>query len=98
MNLEQLEQATIQWANDRQIIQHGSVQGQLLKTLEELGELAADIARGRDINDSLGDVLVTLALVASMEGTSLTEGFTHAYNEIKDRRGYLSADGIFIKE
>ena len=98
MNLDELEQATIAWGEARGIVQNGTVQAQLLKTLEELGELAADIARGRCINDSLGDVLVTLAMVARMSGTTLTAGWSHAYAEIKDRTGYLSPEGIFIKD
>ena len=66
--------------------------------MEELGELASSIAKGKDIKDDIGDIIVTLIMVAEIKGTSITESLLHAYNDIKDRRGYLNKDGIFIKE
>lgn len=97
-SLDTLDYAVREWGKARKITVNGTVEAQLLKTVEELGELASDIARQRCINDSLGDVLVTLIMVAELQGTSLTEALLHAYNEIKDRKGYLSSSGVFIKE
>lgn len=48
--------------------------------------------------DALGDVLVTLIVGSSTAGISLVECLNLAYNEIKDRRGFLSPDGKFVKE
>ena len=88
------------WATDRQIIQNSSSQSQLLKTVSELGELADAIQkRDRDeIVDGLGDVLVTLVIVAAIEQLDLETCLWAAYDEIKDRKGTLTADGVFVKE
>ena len=95
---EELNAAVINWGRDREIVQNGTVTSQLIKTMEELGELAGHVARGKCIKDDLGDVLVTLIMVAEMSGTSLVDGLAHAYGEIKDRKGRLNVDGVFIKE
>lgn len=43
-----------------------------------------------------------LAQIAGTDGDSANEGFigcvAHAYNQIKDRKGYLRPDGVFVKE
>jgi len=36
--------------------------------------------------------------IAEFEGMTLTECVKNAYDEIKDRKGFLSVDGVFIKE
>ena len=95
---EELNAAVVKWGRDREIVQNGKVTTQLIKTMEELGELAGHVARGKCIKDDLGDVLVTLIMVAEMSGTSLVDGLAHAYGEIKDRKGRLNVDGVFIKE
>ena len=63
-------------------------------------ELAdAIIKRDRPaIIDGLGDVLVTLIVVAALEDLDLTECLASAYAEIKDRKGTLMPNGVFVKE
>ena len=95
---EELNAAVIKWGRDREIVQNGKVTTQLIKTMEELGELAGNVVRGKCIKDDLGDVLVTLILVAEMSGTSMLDVLAHAYGEIKDRKGRLTEEGVFIKE
>lgn len=100
MSYRATELLVLRWAEARGIIQNGNSQTQLLKTMSELGELADAIAK-RDklgIVDGLGDVLVTLIVVADLEGLDLTTCLKAAYEEIKDRKGYLNEKGIFIKE
>ena len=48
--------------------------------------------------DGIGDVLVTLIIVAELERLGVDECLAAAYNEIKDRRGRLTAEGVFVKE
>ena len=48
--------------------------------------------------DAVGDVVVTLIMQCALQGFTLTECLEKAYNEIKDRKGYLNEQGIFIKE
>jgi hypothetical protein len=39
-----------------------------------------------------------LAQIVDSLGVTLTDCVEQAYNEIKDRKGYLNAQGIFVKE
>ena len=88
------------WGFDRGITLNSDSKTQFLKLVEETGELGAAIARGRraDLLDALGDILVVAIMIAEIEGTSLEETLETAWAEIKDRRGYLRPDGIFVKE
>jgi NTP pyrophosphatase (non-canonical NTP hydrolase) len=96
----EIEMRVVQWAEARQIIPNATSQTQLLKTVSELGELAdAIIKRDRpQIIDGLGDVLVTLIVVAALEDVDLVSCLESAYNEIKDRKGTLLPSGVFVKE
>jgi hypothetical protein len=100
MSYSKYEMKVIDWACARKIIPNATSQTQLLKTMSELGELADAIIK-RDkagIIDGLGDVLVTLIVVAALEDLDLTECLASAYEEIKDRKGTLLASGVFVKE
>jgi NTP pyrophosphatase (non-canonical NTP hydrolase) len=87
-----------QWSIDRNL-QTSDKKSQLVKVVEEVGEVAAAIARGDDelLQDAIGDVFVTIVILSQCSGLDFTECVRHAYNEIKDRKGKL-VDGIFIKE
>lgn len=50
------------------------------------------------VMDALGDNLVTLINVAALADLDLVKALQSAYNVIKDRRGTLRADGVFVKE
>ena len=50
------------------------------------------------LKDDVGDVLVTLVMIAEIESFGVVEGFIQAYNDIRNRKGYLGADGKFHKE
>ncbi len=95
-----VELDVIRWSESRGIIENSSSQTQMLKAVSEMGELAdAVIKRDRDaIIDGLGDVLVCLINVAAIEDVSLTHCLQSAYDQIKDRKGYLTKDGVFVKE
>jgi NTP pyrophosphatase (non-canonical NTP hydrolase) len=98
--LDELIVAVEQWALDRQIIPNSTPQAQLLKTVSELGELA-DATLKRDpaaISDGVGDVLVTLIIYARLQGVALVDCLEWAYDEIKDRKGTLTPEGVFVKE
>ena len=100
MTFAQLEDAVKQWALDRKIIPNSNPKMQLLKTVSELGELADATAKGdaEGVVDGIGDVLVTLIIYAELSGLTLTECLYEAYLTIKDRRGTLTPEGIFVKE
>ena len=90
----------IRWAEARGIIANSDSKTQLLKAVSEMGELAdAIIKRDRPaIVDGLGDVLVCLIVVGALEDINLTKCLEAAYSEIKDRKGYLNKDGVFVKQ
>ena len=87
-----------QWSSDRGIFVNGTVQTQTLKLVSEIGELSDNVAKQRDIADDIGDCLVVLNNLAVMYELSLEECLEVAYNDIKDRKGYLNGAGVFIKD
>lgn len=97
-NITELD--VIRWAEARGIIENSDSKTQLLKAISEMGELAdAIIKRDRPaIIDGLGDVLVCLIVVGALEDLDLTRCLESAYNEIKERKGYLNKNGVFVKQ
>jgi NTP pyrophosphatase (non-canonical NTP hydrolase) len=95
-----VELDVIRWAEARGIIANSDPKTQMLKAVSEMGELAdAIIKRDRPtIIDSIGDVLVCLIVVGALEDLDLTKCLQSAYNEIKDRKGYLNKNGVFVKD
>ena len=95
--MRDLEKLVIRWAEERNLIKGSNPESQMLKLLEEVGELASDIAKRKDVKDSIGDSLVVLTLIARQFGTNLEECYSLAYNEIKDRKGRM-INGTFVKD
>lgn len=99
-NTEELIKAVENWGRERGFYdpENGTtLEKQFLKLSEEVGEIAGNIARGKDIKDDLGDTLVVLIGLALLAGTTINECLIIAYNEIKDRKGKM-VKGVFIKE
>lgn len=97
---EDLQYFVIKWAKDRKIIPNAKAHTQLLKTFEEMGELASGEAKNDIdlIQDSVGDVLVCLIIYCFIRNIDMVGCLMLAYDEIKDRKGTLTPDGVFIKE
>lgn len=95
-----VETEVLRWAEDRRIIPNSTALAQAIKTHEELGELMSALHRGdkAEIADAYGDILVTLIIGADLAGFDLVDCLNLAYAQIKDRRGTLRADGVFVKE
>lgn len=72
---------------------------QYLKVAEEVGEVASALARGQveELKDGIGDVIVTLIILAQQNDLTLEECLRYAYNEIEMRDGKL-VNGVFIKK
>jgi NTP pyrophosphatase (non-canonical NTP hydrolase) len=51
-----------------------------------------------NIINKVRDLINDLEAIAIENNTNLDECIMSAYNEIKDRKGYLREDGIFVKE
>ena len=94
-----LEALVLGWAEDRNLIKGSDPKSQFLKTVSELGELA-DAINKKDVEgqiDGIGDVLVTLIIVAEQLGLTLTECLAVAYMEIRERKGQMM-NGVFVKD
>lgn len=89
-----------QWARDRCIIPNSTPQAQLLKSMSEMGELADATLKSDmpEIVDGVGDVLVTLILYAALQKIDIEACLASAYDTIKDRKGTLTPEGVFVKE
>ncbi len=100
MNFETLEQDVLRWAEARKIIPNSTPNVQLLKTVSELGELADATIKGDDdeIADGVGDVLVTLIIYCALQDIDPIVCLASAYDTIKDRKGTLTPEGVFVKE
>lgn len=86
-----------QWACDRGL--HGGEPArQLLKLVEEVGELAQGVVKNRPeaIRDGIGDVFVVLTVLSLQLGVQIEDCIELAYQEIKDRRGMM-VNGVFVK-
>ncbi len=88
------------WGHARGIIQNGKPMGQAIKTLEETTELIDAINKDdKDaIKDACGDVLVTILMQCAIQGFTATEALAAAFGQIKDRKGFLTPEGIFVKD
>ena len=100
MTWNMVEMDVIRWSEKRGIIENSDSKTQLLKAFSEMGELA-DAINKKDrpgIIDGLGDVLVCLINVAAIEDLDLTKCLESAYDQIKNRTGFLNENGVFIKD
>ena len=88
-----------QWSIDKGL-DKGNSFTQYAKSSEEMGEVAAALCRNDidELRDGIGDVIVTLVILAQQNNMTLYECLEQAYEEIKDRTGVMSKDGTFIKE
>lgn len=86
-----------QWSKDKGLNKAESSK-QMLKVVEETGEVAAALARGNQdmLRDGIGDVVVTLIILAQQNDMDLYECLNTAYDEIKGRTGKM-VDGVFVK-
>ena len=98
-NLDELSIAVLAWADERGLIEEENAPRQMLKVIEELGELTGAMAKQKEeeMVDAIGDVLVTILILAAQLGFSATECLGVAYNEIAQRTG-KTVDGVFIKD
>lgn len=93
------EMEVVRWGEARGIIQNGRPLGQASKTIEEAAELI-DALVSEDLEatkDAIGDIMVTLTMLCGILDINLTDCYKLAYEQIKDRKGYLRPDGVFVK-
>lgn len=95
----ELEALVIAWAWQKGILENGTPRAQADKTMEEVQELidAIDTGNRIEIEDALGDILVTIIIQAEMQQMSLVDCLESAYNIIAKRTGKM-VDGQFVKD
>lgn len=100
MSFAKTEMDVIVWGQNRGIVQNSTPYAQALKTKEELDELFDSIAKNdrEAMIDAYGDILVTLVMGCACADLDLKTCFEAAYDQIKDRKGFLNKDGIFVKQ
>jgi len=96
-DIMEMERLTLEWSHNLGILTNGKLTTQGLKLVSEVGELSDNIAKSKDIRDDIGDCLVVLTNLANLAGTNLLECWSVAYEDIKDRKGFLNEHGNFIK-
>ena len=98
MNLNELTNKIRIWAIERGL-DEAQPEKQMLKLVEEIGELAEGLAKGNldEVIDSIGDSYVVLTILAMQLDLNIEDCIDAAYDEIKDRKGAMK-NGVFVKE
>tara|TARA_R110001606_G_scaffold371329_1_gene528088 strand:+ start:153 stop:509 length:357 start_codon:yes stop_codon:yes gene_type:complete len=98
MKFEEFIENVEKWSEIRGL-NTGDPKAQYLKVVEEVGEIAAGLARGNIelTKDGIGDTFVTLIILAQKLGVNIDDCTAMAWNDIKDRNGMMVND-VFIKE
>lgn len=95
--MDVLIESVEQWAKNKGL-DKAEPSKQMLKVVEETGEVAAALARNDQdaLRDGIGDVAVTIIILALQNDMDLYECLNCAYDEIKGRTGKM-VNGVFVK-
>ena len=98
MRISELTDLIKIWAMDRGL-DVADPNKQMLKLMEEVGELAQGMAKNKasQIIDSVGDVYVVLTILSMQLDLDIEDCIEQAYVEIADRKGKM-INGVFVKE
>ena len=87
-----------EWGREKGI---NNTDKQTVKLMEEVGELAHEICRGKydsvELKDAFGDIQVVLIILGDILGIDTEKCKEDAYNVIKNRTG-RNVGGSFIKD
>jgi len=94
-----MKELILEWADKRGLLVQGNQRNQLIKLMDEVGELSSAILKDNqtEFKDALGDIQVVLIILSSQLGYDLDECLKDAYNVIKNRTG-KKVNGIFVKD
>ena len=102
--METLIKKVEQWAHEKEIDDYENWGKQFMKFQEEAIELHTEMVMRdiciydkEDMKLEMGDVLVTLIVLAKQQDIELSECLNLAWNKIKNRRG-KTINGQFVKE
>ena len=98
MTTDELIKAVATWGREKGI---NNPDKQTLKLLEESGELASELCRGRykalEVEDALGDIGVVWIILADILGYDPIDCLSEAYHVIEKRKG-KNISGSFVNE
>lgn len=98
MSSSSLINSVKEWGREKNL--HDPVM-QYAKMVEECGEIAHELTRGHnhtpEMEDAIGDTMVTLVVLADILDFDVMQCLESAYNVIKDRKG-KTVNGSFVKE
>lgn len=99
MKLQNEFQPIREWAAERGIYRDGDRKTQLIKLMEEVGELSQGILKNNeyDIRDAIGDCVVVLTNLAALCGTNIEQCTNDAFTVIESRTGKM-VNGTFKKD
>jgi len=95
MELEELVESVEKWHKDRNLIEGSTDKDQVLKLIQEMGELSDNVCKGNDIRDDVGDMLVVLINIAKRNNLTLQECLEVAWNDttfVNTSSAEISAD------
>jgi NTP pyrophosphatase (non-canonical NTP hydrolase) len=100
MSYAEVELQIVQWAEARGIIPNAKPMTQAIKTLEEVTEYMDALNKNdrAEVIDAIGDIAVTLIVNCAILDIDFVSCMYSAYDVIKDRKGYLTPEGMFVKE
>ena len=105
-SMETLIKNVEQWAHEKGITDYKNWDKQFMKFQEEAIELHTEMVLNdksiyhidkKDMKLEMGDVFVTLIVLAKQQDIELSECLSMAWNKIKNRRG-KTINGQFVKE
>lgn len=87
------------WAEERGLYENGDAKTQLVKLIEEAGELSKAILKEDEpeIVDAIGDMIVVLTNLSHLYGYKVEYCIDSAYDQIKDRKGKM-VNNTFVKD
>jgi NTP pyrophosphatase (non-canonical NTP hydrolase) len=87
------------WATEKGIYDKGDAKTQLVKLMEEMGELSVSVLKQKDeeFKDAIGDCVVVLTNLAKLKGFDIEECINAAYDVIAKRTGKM-VNGTFVKD
>lgn len=97
--MKQTIEKVVQWANDKDLLKKENSFAQMAKVTEEVGEVASALLKKDEAKliDGIGDVIVTLIILAKQNGLDIETCLEAAWIEISNRTG-KTVDGTFIKD
>ena len=100
MSFAELELQVIRWSEARKIIPNSTPMAQSIKACEEINELVDALHENNKAEaiDAVGDTVVCLINVCALLDVNLTDCLAAAYDQIKDRKGFMNEQGIFVKQ